>query len=324
MSGSRFGDSRPLTADRRARSLRPAVCCAGDRKSAWNAPQVGQAALPATCGELFQGLLDGQPALVSCPIDWYATARLTVEPEAQEWRSEQPIPKTLAALSLAAACFDLPEAGRVEIESGLPTGRGYGASTADIGAALYALARAARRPLVPAQAARIAVKVEPTDSTLFPGLALFAHRDGPLLADLGRSPRLAVLVLDPGGQVDTLAYNREVTPASLRRLAPAHREAYELLQAGLAEGDWRVVGQGATLSARTHQAVLPSPWLDAALDLCRALDGLGVCRAHSGTILGLLLDPARAVLAEAYAQARRRLPAQVAIRQQWLVDGGAR
>jgi len=29
----------------------------------------GQAALPGTCGELFQGLVDGEPCLVSCPID---------------------------------------------------------------------------------------------------------------------------------------------------------------------------------------------------------------------------------------------------------------
>ena len=324
MIGLPFGDRRPRTADRRTRGQRSAVGRPGWRKPAWNGLHVGQAALPATCGELFQGLLGDQPCLVSCPIDWYSRACISLAPDGRGWRSRRPLPKTLAALSLAAARFDLPRAGWVEIESGLPSARGYGASTADIGAALFALACAAGATLHPAQAARLAVEVEPTDSTLFPGLALFAHRDGGLCADLGRAPRLALLVLDPGGQVDTLAYNREVTPASLRRLAPAHREAYELLRAGLADGDWRTVGQGATLSACAHQAVLFNPWLDAALDLSRALDGVGVCRAHSGTILGLLLDPARTVPAEACAQARQRLPAQVAIRQHWLVDGGVR
>jgi L-threonine kinase len=133
-----------------------------------------------------------------------------------------------------------------------------------------------------------------------------------------------VLVLDPGGQVDTLAYNREVTERALRPCAPAHREALALLQAGLTEGDWNQVGQGATLSAQTQQAILSSPWLEAALDLARGLGALGVCRAHSGTLLGVLLDPARTAPDEALTRARARLPKAVDVRLRWLVDGGPR
>jgi L-threonine kinase len=287
----------------------------------------GSAALPATCGELFQGLLDGQPCLVSCPIDWYVSACVTLEPAASApgWRSDQTASaKTLAALALAAQRLGLPEAGRVEIESGLPAGRGYGASTADIGAALYAQARAAGRSLDPRKAACIASQVEPSDSTLFQGLALFAHRDGLLLEDLGSAPPLAVIVLDPGGEVDTLAYNRRVTPATLRPHAPAHAEAIAMIRAGLAEHDWEALGEGATLSARTHQAVLFNPWLESALDVCRAVHGLGACRAHSGTILGVLIDPARTHPNEAQALVRAALPHEVEVRLHQLVDGGAR
>jgi L-threonine kinase len=284
----------------------------------------GVAALPATCGELFQGLLDGQPCLVSCPIDWCSRARVTLRPGGKGWLSPQPIPKTLAALALAALHLGLPGSGSVVIESTLPAGRGYGASTADIGAALYALARAAGRSLRAAEAARLAVQVEPTDSTLLRGLALFSHRDGGWRRGLGRAPRLAVLVLDPGGQVDTLAYNRQVTPQSLRRFAAAHRDAFEMIAGGLAEGDWPRLGQGATLSALTHQAVLFNPWLEAAQAAGRAVGGLGLCRAHSGTVLGILLDPARVAPLEAQEQVRAMLPAEVAVRLHWLVDGGPR
>lgn len=288
----------------------------------WFETVTGRGALPATCGELFQGLIDDQPCLISCPIDWLATAHVTLQADASGWHSAQPLSKTLAALALASEGFAL--GGQVEIASPIPMGRGYGSSTADIGAALYALARAAGRELGPPEAAQLAAQVEPTDSTLFPGLTLFAHRDGCLLEDLGPAPGLAVLVLDPGGEVDTLAYNREMPSERLRRFTGAHREAFGLIQNGLAARDWEAVGRGATLSATTHQAVLFNPLLEAALDLSRTLGGLGVCRAHSGTILGLLIDPARVEPATALQGARAALPPGVTMRLHQLVDGGAR
>ena len=284
----------------------------------------GQAAVPATCGELFQGLIDGQTCLVSCPIDRHSRARVTVEEDGRRWRSRQPISKTLAALDRAAEAWEYVAAGWVEIDSTIPRSRGYGSSTADIGAGLFALARAAGQPLEPAQAAQIAAEIEPTDSSLFPGLALFAHRAGRLLRPLGPAPDLGVLVIDPGGQVDTVAYNREITPGALQRLAGAHREAFDWLAAGLAERDWALVGRGATLSACAHQAILFSSWLDAALEACRALGGLGVCRAHSGTILGVLFDPDRLPPEEALRRGRTLLPESLTVRPHCLVGGGAR
>jgi len=38
-------------------------------------------ALPAACGELVQGTLDGVRCLVSCPIDRYSIAKVTLQPE---------------------------------------------------------------------------------------------------------------------------------------------------------------------------------------------------------------------------------------------------
>jgi L-threonine kinase len=289
-----------------------------------HAANIGCAALPGTCGELFLGLLDDQPCLVSCPIDSFATARVTIAPGHQIWRSDQPISKTLAVLSLAASQLALPESGEVVIHSTLPRGQGYGSSTADIGAALTALAHAVGQSLDPAVAARLAVQIEPSDGTLFPGLALFAHRAGERLADLGSAPLLTVIVLDPGGEVDTLTYNREVKPNSLRRFRPQYREAFDMLQTGLIESDWEWVGQAATLSARIHQAILFNPLLDLALDLCRKLNGLGLCRAHSGTILGLLFDSHRIEPDTLLQRARALTPDGVTVSHQVLVGGGPR
>jgi len=293
------------------------------------APQVrdkgfGCAALPATCGELVQGLLDGVPCLVSCPIDHYSTATVRLQPE-PGWEVPPHAPKAVAALRAGMAYLgEAPGGGWLQLTSNLPRGRGYGSSTADVGATLYALGQALSRPLAAPEVARMAVEVEPSDSTILPGLVLFDHRCGSFHKSLGPTPSLFVIVLDPGGEVDTLAYNREVRRESLRRFAAEHREALALLEAGLVEHDWTLVGKAATLSARTHQAVLFNPLLDLTLDVCRALAGLGVCRAHSGTILGLLLDPARTPPNESLRRAQAMIPQCVEICLRMLVDGGPR
>lgn len=285
---------------------------------------VGSASLPGTCGELFQGVLDGEPCLVSCPIDAYAHAKVRYEPEAPTWVGPANRPKAWAAAQAGARHLGLSRGGTLRIASALPLSRGYGSSTADVGAALFATAHAVGRTLDHVVAARLAAQIEPSDSTLFPGLALFAHRDGASLAALGPAPPLGVIVLDPGGEVDTLAYNREVDPQTLQRFAAEHRRAFTMLSCGLAQHDWALVGQAATLSAQTHQTVLFNPCLEAALAACRALGGLGVCRAHSGTVLGILLDPVRIDPLEAMRVVRAHVPARVELRLHTLIDGGAR
>ena len=88
-------------------------------------------------------------------------------------------------------------------------------------APLYALGQAAGQGLVPSEVARLAVHVEPTDSSLFPGLALWDHRYGHVYEDLGAPPALTVVILDPGGVVDTLAFNQFDYREVLGRLAPS-------------------------------------------------------------------------------------------------------
>ncbi len=127
-----------------------------------------------------------------------------------------------------------------------------GSSTADIGATLYALGWAVGRQLAASEVARLALQVEPSDSSLFPGLALWDHRHGQRYEDLGAVPPLIVLVLDPGGEVDTLAFNRLDHRQMLRQLASQHQEAFVLLRQGLQQGNPEAIGAAATLSATAH------------------------------------------------------------------------
>jgi L-threonine kinase len=214
--------------------------------------------------------------------------------------------------------------GQLRLFSELPRGRGYGSSTADIGAALFALGQALGKEMTPGAVARLAVSVEPSDSSIFPDLTLFDHRGGRFHESLGPAPPLSVVVIDPGGEVDTLAFNRVDRCDALRRLDLQHREAFSLLRQGLEGREWETVGEAATLSASLHQSILPSPLLEPVLALAEEVRALGVCRAHSGTLLGLLLDP-RCVDVDSVASfVGRRVPDTVTVTSYALVNGGPR
>jgi len=281
-------------------------------------------ALPGTCGELVQGTLDGEPCLISCPIGCYSIAEVHFQSWAG-WTVPEHATKTRAALQAGLAYLgQTASGGYVCLHTELPRGRGYGSSTADIGATLYALGQAAGRGFTPTEVGRLAVHIEPSDSSLFPGLALWDHRYGQVYEDLGPPPALAVVILDPGGVVDTLAFNRLDHREVLRQLAPQHGEAFTLLREGLRQGNLEAMGAAATLSATAHQAILANPWLEPALSLARDVRALGVCRAHSGTLLGLLLDPRDADIARITALAARRFAPAVTVCSRSLVSGGLR
>ncbi len=283
-----------------------------------------QAAIPATCGELVQGSLGGVPCLVSCPIERYSVANLRTN-STRTWELPAHLPKLSSAFRLALTRLPgAPKGGVVSVQSDLPAGRGYGSSTADIGAALFALGKLSGGWADPYQVARLAVQVEPTDSSLFNGLVLFDHRTASFYESFGAAPELMVLVIDPGGSVDTLSFNQKDHRDLLQRLAPDHKQAFNLLRSGLRQRDMQAVGEAATLSSRLHQSILYNPLLETALDLARQVRAVGVCRAHSGTLLGLLMDAESNDLDAVLRYVRSRLPADVDLSMYPLTGGGPR
>lgn len=273
--------------------------------------------VPYTCGELVQGLWEGEPALVSCPIDRYATATV-FRGDIEGWGIQGDFPKAGAALKIASE--NLPGAGRgvLELESNAPRGRGYGTSTADIASCLYAAG------CDTATAAGIAVRIEPSDSSIFPGLTLFDHRQGAFAQTWGTAPPLNVIVLDPGGQVDTVRFNQRNHQDILKKQASIHQEAFHLLKTSLEMQDWQMFGEAASLSAYAHQEILDNPLLETSFSLAKKVGALGVCRAHSGTILGLIVDPLEVNVTKAIAYIAKQLPDSVQTACHRLTDGGPR
>ncbi len=282
------------------------------------------AAIPATCGELVRGTWQGQPCSVSCPIDQYSTAIVTVSKAKLQTQQQPQFLKANKALLAGLAWLGHENCnGRFYIDTSIPRGRGYGSSTADIGAVLYALAQACERPLLPSQASLLATQIEQTDSTLFSGLAMLNHSNGHLVESFSETPPLIVIVIDPGKLVNKKSYKQDFKNTSIE-LALTHQIAFTLLKQGLLFKDWEMVGKAATLSATAHQNVLFNPMLDKILKIAESVSALGICRTHSGSLLGMLLDPVKVDVNAINRYARSHFPTQVKISITSLVGGGPR
>jgi len=193
-------------------------------------------------------------------------------------------------------------------------------STADITAAVFATAAVLGEPLKWAEVGRLACQVEPSDSVFLPGLSCFTYRSGNRIRLLGSPPPLAMLVLDPGGAVDTVAFNAHMDFRSLRQIASTTGEALALLQEGVQQADGKLIAQAATLSARSFQVVSLSPLLEMAEHCARQSDAMGVVRAHSGTVFALLYPPDRPDLSQLARTLAVQTGCRVHLRQ--LISGG--
>ena len=281
------------------------------------------AAAPGTCGELAQGMLADTLCMVTCPIDMYSIA--TVELWDGEGGVDAPAdsPKARQAVRATLGFFgETGVEGRLFLDSPLPRGKGMASSTADVSAAICATAAALGRELPPYVVAEIALGVEPSDGVMIPDIAVFDHLAGNVSRTLGPPPPMRVVVLDFGGSVDTLDFNRVDRKGLLRSLGPRMAEAVSLIEDGIHRGDPLRVGKGATVSALANQQVLFNPNLEAVMDLSIRVGAVGVNVAHSGSVIGLLFPDQASLAEKGAAVARDELSGLKSALHRRLVGGG--
>lgn len=277
----------------------------GERTSTHRSQDSVFAAAPATCGELFQGTLQGEPCLVSLPIDRWVVVELVPRRDRSGWELAPEKVKSERALDLAVEQWALTKGGSIHWHRDLPVAKGYGSSTADIGAVLRASSWLAGRQWDPWDATQWAIEIEPTDSSLLPGLALLDHRRGRWWEPLGPAPELDIVVVDTGGRVNSVAFNQMDYRAYAEAFGRRHDEIFEVLVDGLESGDLEGIGWAATKSACFQQQVLPKVGFDRWRQLAQETGAVGVNVAHSGTLIGLLYPRGPAAGAAA-----KRLPSK--------------
>jgi uncharacterized protein involved in propanediol utilization len=245
-----------------------------------------------TFGELLQGVLPEQDGdfLVTLPIARWAVATFEADPDSTELRV-RPSHKQ-KALDLARMLMDAsprPVGGVLTLGGGLPEGKGMASSSADLVATARAIGNVLDVSLAPEVIESFLGRIEPTDGVLYPAIVAYHHRSVRLRRVLGSLPSMTIVGLDEGGEVDTVEFNRIPKPFG----DSEKREYARLLDdlgAAVEARDLAGAGAVATRSAELNQLLRPKRTLDAVSEVCHDIGALGVVVAHSGTVLGLLID----------------------------------
>lgn len=275
---------------------------------------IGIAKAPGSCGELVQGTLNGESFHISCPVDLYSQVNVTLNSKGKivgppdkwhvkprynigatclprgpkgftGWKTKEAIKRTLKFFGREGL------GANFEIDSKIPLGKGMASSTADIGAASLAVACALGEEMSSQEITKIALSIEPTDGTLFDGIVIFDHRNGALFKILGKAPDMEILVIDLGGKVDTLEFNKKDLTRINQEREEEVKEALKLVEKGIREKNPKLIAQGATMSAFSNQKILYKPALDRIEKISQEAGALGINIAHSGTVVGILTEP---------------------------------
>ncbi|HEY0208152.1 GHMP kinase [Acerihabitans sp.] len=253
---------------------------------------MAEARCPASCGELLQGWILGGEKLVSCPIDWYSEVEVRA---GRPMAEERPLSRRMLDQVIDHFGFDPADVPplRIDCRSTIPIAKGLASSTADIAATAVATARWFGRELDEITLARLCLRLEPTDSTVFRALTLFDHRHGACHVSQQWLPKLDILILESPQTLTTCACHRRIGDNDLRAQEEQLNGAWMLFRQSCAQHSPRLLGEAATLSARARNSLLPKPGFDKLLRIVEQQDIYGLNVAHSGTVVGLLLDASR-------------------------------
>jgi len=268
----------------------------------------GSSRAAGSCGEMVQGSRNGTPFLVTCPVNIWTevTVRISLSGEGKDATY---FPKIRRAVKEVLKIKRSSASLSFYRKSAIPPGKGMSSSTADIAAAALATSRLLGGALSPEKIAELALSIEPSDGIMFPGIHLLDHRRGSWSESLGPPPAMEVVIIDPGGCVDTVAFNRRNDLVYLNRQKEKKaEEALLLVREGVRQGDPEKIGRGATISARANQRILPKKELGEVIRLSREIKAVGVNVAHSGTVLGILLPPGAGRAEEAAAWLAHKYP----------------
>ncbi|WP_442417727.1 GHMP family kinase ATP-binding protein [Peribacillus cavernae] len=196
--------------------------------------------------------------------------------------------KAIEACKKLLQWFDMKGGGRLWIHSNIPVGKGMASSSADIVAAIKATAHSYSLPLTEDIISSIASEIEPTDGVMYDDVVAYDYLNGQLIESLGHLPPFLLIGIDVGGMVDTIQFNQLLKPYDGRD-RNQFLEAYELVKIGMGNKDLSLICKAATISAHINQKILPKPYFSEFERLSNVFQG-GLFIAHSGTVLGILLD----------------------------------
>ena len=148
-----------------------------------------------TCGELAQGFFQGEPLLITCPIEKFSTVVVSDEFAGVEGLGE----KSLAMLENVLKIFGAEKNFGVRLTSELPRGKGMASSSADIAAVAQAVALSLNKNFSPAELGKLCAAIEPTDGIFYLGVVAMNPLTGCLVKKIRAQEKFQIAVFDYGG-----------------------------------------------------------------------------------------------------------------------------
>ena len=254
-------------------------------------------AVPGSCGELFQGKIGDDNLLISCPIDKYSRVTAFRTNKFRGVRLNKDYPKSLLAVKKFLEYSNHDQVGlELDFQSELLQSKGMGSSTADITAALSAVMILLNNKINWKLLKDILISIEPTDSTPWPGLSLFDYRKGEILQPYGYPPEMDILVFSEKGKINTIEFNKNLDSLKTKNGSQENKlkESLKLIKKGVNKEDPEIVAKASMISAKIHQKIHYRSYLKDLISLIEKYTGVyGLNIAHSGTVLGILVDEKR-------------------------------
>ncbi|EGT3816025.1 cobalamin biosynthesis L-threonine PduX-like kinase [Clostridioides difficile] len=246
---------------------------------------------PASCGEFVQGIIDDEEYLCSYAIDIYSKVYIEeklVDINLGRYKSRLAIEKVFEK-------FNLPKKYTknisLNINSKIPVGKGMASSTADIGATIKATLSLIDKDLSSEEISKLAAEIEPTDSIFIDKNSIFNPLNGTVIKYLGNLTNAKVVILEPNKVLDTMKIRLRQDYNKLKvENKEVIKKSFALLEEGLKKNNLSLVGEACTLSSLANENIEKKECLNEIIKISKKYGAYGVNIAHSGTVVGILID----------------------------------
>lgn len=246
---------------------------------------------PASCGEFVQGIIDDEEYLCSYAIDMYSKVYIEeklVDINLGRYKSRLAIEKVFEK-------FNLPKKYTknisLNINSKIPVGKGMASSTADIGATIKATLSLIDKDLSSEEISKLAAEIEPTDSIFIDKNSIFNPLNGTVIKYLGNLTNAKVVILEPNKVLDTMKIRLRQDYNKLKvENKEVIKKSFALLEEGLKKNNLSLVGEACTLSSLVNENIEKKEYLNEIIKISKKYGAYGVNIAHSGTVVGILID----------------------------------
>lgn len=246
---------------------------------------------PASCGEFVQGIIDNEEYLCSYAIDMYS--KVYIEEKLRDINLGRY--KSRLAIEKVFEKFNLPKKDTknisLNINSKIPVGKGMASSTADIGATIKATLSLINKELSSEEISKLAAEIEPTDSIFIDKNSIFNPLNGTVIKYLGNLTNAKVVILEPNKVLDTMKIRLRQDYNKLKiENKEIIKKSFALLEEGLKNDNLSLVGEACTLSSLSNENIEKKEYLSEIIKISKKYGAYGVNIAHSGTVVGILID----------------------------------